>query len=74
MFVFYKVVVEMNVMVPHLSVISEADLGPVVDVVSNGVVVDHIAVRGVKGAFWVEGSVDQDFARLRELCESGRQG
>ena len=74
MFVIHKVVVEMNVMGPHLLVISEVDLGPVVDVISDGAVVDCVAVRGVERIFWVEGSVDQDFARLRELCESGRQG
>ena len=51
MFVIYKVVVDMNVMWPHLSVIWEADLGPVVDVVSDGAVIDCVAIRGVERAF-----------------------
>ena len=54
----HKVVIKMNVVRPHLSVIREADLGPIVDVISNGAVVDCVAVRGVERAFWVEGSVD----------------
>lgn len=58
MFVIYKVVVEMNVMWPHLSVVWEADLGPVVDVVSDGAVIDRVDVREVESTFWVEGSID----------------
>ena len=57
-FVVHKVMVEMDVMGPHLSVIREADLCPIVDVVSNGAVIDRVAIRGVQGVFQVEGPVD----------------
>lgn len=73
-FVVYKVVVEMDVMRPHLSVIGEVDLCPIVDMTSNGAVIDCVTIRGIKRASWVECFVDQDFARLGEFCESGRRG
>ena len=57
-FVIYKVVVKVNVMWPQLSVVWEADLGSVVDVVSDGAVVNCITVRGVERAFRVEDPVD----------------
>ena len=53
--VIHEVMVKMDVVWPHLLVVSETDLCPVVDVVGNGAVVDRVTVRRVEGAFWMKG-------------------
>ena len=40
------------------TLVSKADLCSIVDMVSNGAVVDCVSVGGVERALWMEGLVD----------------
>ena len=56
--VIHKVMVEMDVVWPLLSVVGKANLCSIVDMASDGAVVDHVPIGRVERALWMEGLVD----------------